>query len=478
MKLRKLNKNNIGNNKILILYILLLLFFSLFLVSFINKEFDYFWHIKAGEFMVNNKTILKSDIFSWIVNGKSWMSHEWLFEVIIYSLKLVIGKFNIVVYTFINIFLLSLSFFLPNKKSYLKNIPFSLLWLSFMMILIGFVQARPHLISYNLLALTVYLSYDLYHDEDSKKVLFLPIISLIWANVHGGSSNLSYMIPFIFIFCGVFNFSFDKIESKRLSKKQFAKYFVVSIFCMLSLCINPHGIKMLFYPYQNMNDSFMLATISEWQPTNLSNLSHIPYLVLVIIIIFVYLFSRKKIRLIDFFLFGFAVFLGFKSIRFWPFVYIITTYNIFYYIGERKQDKGTDLILAFIIVMFLVMAVSNRGNVIKNVNHKVLNDKVIEYLNDNKPKRLYNYYDYGGYLIYKDIKVFVDGRADLYSEYNYRDYHYIYDLSGNCEKLIKKYKFDYFFIPKGIALDTYLRNSRDYSLVFKDRDVVIYKSND
>ena len=49
------------------------------LTSF-SMEADYLWHIKAGEYMFKNG-ILRNDIFSWSMNGKYWMSHEWLFEI-------------------------------------------------------------------------------------------------------------------------------------------------------------------------------------------------------------------------------------------------------------------------------------------------------------------------------------------------------------------------------------------------------------
>ena len=99
----------------------------------------------------------------------------------------------------------------------------------------------------------------------------------------------------------------------------------------------------------------------------------------------------------------------------------------------------------------------------------------ISYLKDHNPKRLYNYYGYGGYLISKNIKVFVDGRCDLYSDYNYRDYYNISILSFGFDKLIKKYDFDYFIIPSDFGLSTYLSNNNSYQLVYKDKNTVIFK---
>ena len=52
----------------------------------------------------------------------------------------------------------------------------------------------------------------------------------------------------------------------------------------------------------------------------------------------------------------------------------------------------------------------------KVLSTKTLSNSAISVLKKEEPKRLFNYYDYGAYLIYKDIPVFIDGRADLYSK--------------------------------------------------------------
>ena len=80
MKIKKFIKNH----RLSLSFLLLLIGFSFFMMSFFIKESDYFWHITAGKYMVSNRTILKEDIFSWYLSNKAWMSHEWLFEVLIY----------------------------------------------------------------------------------------------------------------------------------------------------------------------------------------------------------------------------------------------------------------------------------------------------------------------------------------------------------------------------------------------------------
>ena len=463
-------------NKKNILYIFILLSFSLLLAIFFSNDHDYYWHIKVGEYMVKNKLILTKDIYSWTIYGKSWISHEWLSEIIMYYFKIIFGNLNSFIFVFTNIFILTLVLFIPIKKEHYKNIPFSLIWITLGFILVGFNTARPQLIQFILLALTIYILYDLYNNEDSKKIYFLPLIAILWANIHGGSSNLVYIFPIIFVITGLFSFSKNKIESKKLSNKQIKKYLIIIILCIAAIFINPHTYKIFLYPYQNMMDKTMLSLISEWQPTNLSNPAHCRYIILVIIIILTYIFSNKKIRLIDFILLSFSIFLGFKSIRFWPYIYIINNYNIFYYISKRKEDKGTNLVLLCFICMNIIFSFIALNKTINSINYKLIDDKLINYLKETNPKRLYNDYNYGGYLLYKDVKVFVDGRYEIYDKKIIKDYRDI-NKFNNLDHILEEYNFDYILLNKKNTLNQYLKNNNNYKVNYKDKKYIVYKQN-
>ncbi len=469
-------KNNyIKKNKYNILFIILIVSISLVMMIFMRNDPDYFWHISAGKYMVNHHTILTNDIFSWYVNGKPWMSHEWLFEIIIYYMFIIFGKYHLLIYGFINVLIILLLFYFTNKKEFHKNKVFGIIWLFLFFILYPFIVGRPQLISNILLALTIYLLFDLYNNKDSKKIYFLPLISIIWANVHGGSSNLPYLLCLIFMIVCLFNFDIGKFTSSRKSKKQILTYLIISLICMLSVNICPHGFKMFIYPYINMANSTMLSTISEWQPTVLSKNSHLPYFIFIFFILLIFLFSKKKIRFIDFCLFMISIYLGLKSIRFWSYTYIIMTYVVFNYISPRKDDNYTDLVFILLSVVFILIFGLSFNNIIKATNDKFISDKMISVIKKENPERLYNDYGAGGYLIYNNIPVFIDGRADLYSDYNYKDNIDLLYYKKNFYKYLDKYNFDYFLVSENFQINNYLKNNSDYILIYNDNNYLFYK---
>lgn len=467
-------KKWIDNNKLVLSLILFSIAIGLFVLTFVKQDSDYLWHVKAGKYIFDNG-ILKKDVFSWYLQGKYWMSHEWLFEVLIYGFSLLFPSFHIAIYSGFCILFLLLFLLLSNKKGYLKNINYSLIWIVWALILIFFMQARPHLLSFSFLAITIWVLYDLYCNEKSKKIYILPFITVLWSNYHGGSSNLSYLFCFLFLFAGLFNFKFGKVESTKLKKNQLLRYFYVLCLCIVAVCINVHGIKMLFYPYQNMLDTTMLNNIAEWQPTTLNKLSNYLYYLLLLFIIGTMLVSKKKIKFIDLLLLMVSCYLGIKSIRFWPYTYIIMSYVIFNYVEKRKVEKGTiKEIILFSILLILLFGMSF-DRIKTNLQCRYLNDEVINVIKKEKVQRLFNMYDYGGELINNDVLVFIDGRADLYSKYNYKDYLKISKLEGDYVKLIKKYDFDYFLVDNKYPIYTYLKYSSDYETIYENDKFILYK---
>ena len=470
-------KEFIKKHRYVLGFCFLLVGLSFFMMLLFQKESDYFWHVKAGEYMLENG-ILTKDIFSWFMMDKYWMSHEWAFDYLIALLKNIFGSGHLFIYPFVCILTLLLILFFSNKKKCLKNIIFSLFWVVGFFIFCVYMQARPHLISFIFVSLTIWFLYDLFHNENSKKIYFLPLVSLFWANFHGGSSNLSYLFCIAFLITGLFKFNFSKIEAKKITRKQIYKYFGIALLCIIAICINPHGIKMLSYPYINIMDSTMINFISEWRPTVLSDITHYPYFILVFFIVMVMLLSKEKIKFIDFILLGISVFLGLKSIRFWGYTYILMNYVVFNYVPERKIDRGTTRILFMLGSIFLIIFITNFNTFSKEYNQVVISKKMISIIKEEKPKRLFNMYDYGGELIYNDILVFVDGRADLYSKYNLNDYSNISTLNGDYVELINKYNFDYFLVMKKYPINTYLKYNNEYEAVLNEKNMILYRKKD
>ena len=164
--------------------------------------------------MVQYSTILTQDVFSWSLFHSPWVSHEWLFEILLYGLDYLFGDFHLFIYVFflflfyfffsfifffffmffffflLNfffffffflcffVFIFSVSFglllflFFIQKREYLKNVPFALLWTIFFSLIFTGLSGRPQLLSFLFLAISVWLVFDFFYHPNSKKYIF------------------------------------------------------------------------------------------------------------------------------------------------------------------------------------------------------------------------------------------------------------------------------------------------------------------
>lgn len=130
--------------------------------------------------------------------------------------------------------------------------------------------------------------------------------------------------------------------------------------------------------------------------------------------------------------------------------------------------------------MIIAIVTADYDKIEKN---KELPEELMEQICQDTPKRLCNHYDIGGYLLYHDIDVFMDGRYEPYKQHNIiEDYLAITNPENmeqyhEMEKIIKKYDFDAFLISTGnVPLAVYLEeNSYKYELSYEDEKWLYYK---
>lgn len=464
------------------------LFFIIGAIGLIFSEkikltsYDYWWHLKTGEWITNNKQIPTHDIFGWygIENNLKWISHEWLSALAIYGTTKLIGiNLGGFIFALVEVLLLFLLLFLFNKRNYQNNIILSMIWIFVgTMIFSGFINPRPYLISYILFATTIYLCEQLRKNESSKKIYLLPIVSLLWTNFHGGSSNLVYIIPLCYLVPNLFDIKLYRLRTNKLTSKQIKKYTTNIVLSILMLAINPNGLDMILYPYVNMLDNTMQQYIAEWQALDLK--TDLILGLFIFSIIFIGMFTKKDLKITDCILLFFFIILSFRSVRFIPMLYIVASFYVFKYIKQIRIKKLLyDLQIIFLLsgIVCLVFAIGIIGLNYNEIEmKKLISDEVTETIKENNYKKIFNEYGLGGYLIYNDIKVFIDGRADMYSSNIFENHMEMEVLRTNIKEDFEKYGFDAFIVSKETILDNYFKSSDDYKLIAEDEKISLYES--
>lgn len=454
---------------------------------------DFWWHMKVGEWICEHGTIPKTDIFSWygMEQGISWTAHEWLSDVLYYLLFHFGGEAGVFVFSFLAAVVMVILVWKQVEPYIMNNLLLSGVFLPlFALVASVFFYGRPHVFSFFLLYFELKCLYVFWENNSSRSIYVIPFLACLWSNLHGGSSNLSYLLCGVFLIAGLFSWKIGCIQAEKMSVKGLVKLFGVMIASATAILLNPAGWEMLKYPYVNMGDQFMLSIISEWNAPDAKNMGELLIYFLPICLMIIGFFAeQEKIRFLDLLLMGLFLLLFLRSKRFiilWfigaafcavPYMPLCTVKEV-----RSKMEKAA--VYLFLVVTLIPMGLGIR-NMYQNYKEeklvsKVMTDEMAQLIKEEEPKRILNDYNLGEALIYYDIEVFVDGRADMYAADNIlKDaVSLMYLVQQNqeeetsyvdVERLFQKYRFDAVVMLKDRAFYSYMISHPErFDLVFED----------
>lgn len=100
---------------------------------------------------------------------------------------------------------------------------------------------------------------------------------------------------------------------------------------------------------------------------------------------------------------------------------------------------------------------------------------------DLETMKMYNDYNYGSYLLFRGIPVFIDSRADLYSpEFNegvsiFKDFLNISGISTYYEGKFKKYEITHVMTGAKSKLQMLLKRDKNYKELYRDDHFVLFE---
>ena len=310
----------------------------------------------------------------------------------------------------------------------------------------------------------------------------------------------------------------DKENGRQLRKKNETKAFkvifkredsvkwlmVIMLICTLTGLLTPIGTT----PYTllpKLMQGNTTQNISEHQPLTLIN-NRAMLIVFTVFLMFL-IFTDTKLSLRDFFMLAGLTLLTFMTRR-QASMFVIVCGFIFAKMSAnflRKYDKdGTDKVIKImtsllgkiftVLLVILLSFIMYKGK----INNEFVNsssypvkaaDYILEELDINN-MRLFNEYNYGSYLLYRGIPVFIDSRADLYApEFNgkknadgkydgrdiFSDYINTSNITKYYEETFEKYKITHVILKTNTKLNMLISRDENYKELYKDNSFVIYE---
>lgn len=420
-----------------------LIFFVVIILIFLAAartaiDADMWWHLRAGQESVTQGFPLVIDKLSFTHANQPWTNHSWLSQVIFFLVYQLAGFTGLgALVAFCAAASMGLLFFqMPGKP----------IFRAFILVLGTLVAAvawspRPQMISWVLLA-GLSLILFLYRSKEIDFLWWLPVLFLLWSNLHGG-----YTFGLILLGVTIAGEVLNKLLKidlyMPLTWREIGRIILIAIICGLAVVINPNGIKMWLIPFETLDSS--VKFISEWASPDFHELYQQPLLWLLLATIAAFGLSGRRADAAE--LLSVIVFSGMalSSRRFYgPFALIATPIlaRYFWYAWRfYRHGNESDLFsniglqgrfiplwkkvinLSLVGLLFLVGCIKAYL-----VNHPVFIDQTVQqslpagavnWIREYQPKgQMLNEYNWGGYLSWalQEHPVFIDGRADLYGD--------------------------------------------------------------
>ena len=297
----------------------------------------------------------------------------------------------------------------------------------------------------------------------------------------------------------------ELVEAKKgkeykiiINRRENVKWLIIiMVICAFTGLLTPIGDTPYTYLIHTMQGN-TTGNISEHLPMVLAQTSH------AVIIISLYLillaFTKARVRLSDLFLNFGLITLAFMSRRQMSMVYFIGAIafnNIVCNFIETytKEEQIEEIKKAFVswkgqLIAYTLVVLVTAGLLFSTRNDKIINedsypvkacDYILENLDVNNIK-IFNDYNYGSYLMYRGIPVFIDSRADVYDpKFNaleddiFQDFIKTSGLSQYYEDTFEHYGITHIITYSNSKLSLYLSHDYDYSEIYKDEHFVIYE---
>lgn len=150
------------------------------------RNYDYWWHLATGSWIIDNGSIPHQDLFSFTAGGEPWIDHEWLFQVLAYAGHQAIGPAGLVVVKILLVLALCVVVIRQLKReghgpsgAAVLLVP-ALLGASFRF------DVRPELATLLLMPAIICLIMEARRRDRARPLLAIPLLVALWANLHPG----------------------------------------------------------------------------------------------------------------------------------------------------------------------------------------------------------------------------------------------------------------------------------------------------
>ncbi|MGE5158188.1 MAG: hypothetical protein ACM3OF_08570 [Gemmatimonas sp.] len=382
---------------------------------------DTLWQVTVGQWIIDHHAVPQTDVYSFTMHGEPWISTQWLAQVMFAKAYAWAGWAGPVVLATLAIaatFAL-LARFLTARISASASLVFISAALALTM---PHLLARPHVLAMPFTVLWIGGLIAAADRREAPSLLLLLWIAL-WANLHGG---------FVFGLMMIGPVALDAVVGADAASRKslLLRWAAFGLAALLASFCNPYGWNALLAAEKILSLGSALPLIMEWHAPDFSHLGALELCLLlgiglalyrgvtlpptrIVILLGLLHMALSQGRAADILALVAPIVLAAPLARRigGPDV------NVSIYNGTALERAGSRVPLFAGIALALTAGTAAFASVYRfEPNMHSAPVAAVDELKTLNVARVFNDYDFGGYLIYRGVPTFIDGRTELYGE--------------------------------------------------------------
>jgi hypothetical protein len=242
-----------------------LLLVSVVLVSLLPvtssiRDPDFWWHLRAGQIILDTHALITTDPFTYTVSDHTWVMHEWLTEVLFATLDRV-GGLGLIVLVLSVVTWLGLLAVVARAR--LRGPMHGVVALGMLAAVVtGYPiwGPRAQMITFALSCLVLWIA-ERHLVRGGRAIWVLPPLFLLWSNLHSG-----FIIGLVFMLLMAVG---DLVGTAlRLAdpapRRRLLQLLGMALLCAAVAAINPNGPQIILYPFATQASPAQQSLILEW----------------------------------------------------------------------------------------------------------------------------------------------------------------------------------------------------------------------
>jgi hypothetical protein len=436
---------------------------------------DTMWHVTVGQWMLDHHAVPETDVYSFTMRGHRWISMQWMAEVLYAKAYGLFGWSGPVVLAAAASALTfaQLAKFLGRHLSASTTMVFVAAALA---LTAGHLLARPHVLALPVMMAWVGGLLAAADRREAPSFWLLPLIAL-WANLHGG---------FILGIMLVAPIALDAVVSAdAASRKSLAlRWAIFGLATLVAACGTPYGWNSMLASKNILSLGRALPLIMEWRPADFSSLGG--FEIFLLMGIGLALLRGIKLPPTRILLLLGLLHMALAQGRTTEILALLAPMVLA--VPLAKQIGGAEappagaaspprgLLFAALAVVLIVATMGYASVAGFEPNARQSPVAAVAALKKMNFTRVFNDYDFGGYLISNGVAPFIDGRTDLYGEKFFVDHNAASGLMEpeNLFRLLEQYDIEATLMRTQSAATKLLDHIDGWQKVYSDDIATIH----